>query len=242
MNTFKALFLMEIRKFQQGWIWSLVLASLFPLSILTLLKFSAGGPERAVAVISGSIIFSLMLNTTLNLGQELAVMREARLFDFYASVPVNPAYLISAILGRAVLFSLPAVLVVGLAGFFMFGFHLQANWFAMILVLVLSSISLSGLGALIGFYSPNARFAGLATQTLNLLIVFFSPVMTTPESLPVSLQAISWIFPSTYAAEALRSVFSGNGFTLNFWINSAVLMGFSGASLYLVITRLRWRI
>jgi ABC-2 type transport system permease protein len=123
----------------------------------------------------------------------------------------------------------------------MFLFHL---WIVpsplIVLVMILSPLALSGLGALIGILSPNQQVSGVFANIFMVLVMFLSPVFVPISRLPGILQITARVLPPTYAADALRQTLSGS-LTLAFLLDVAVLAAFSLGSFYLVTSRLDWR-
>ncbi len=138
---------------------------------------------------------------------------------------------------RGVLLTLPSVLMVGLAGRYLLGLHFGL---AACGVLVLSAYGMSGLGALIGFWSPTAQVASLATQILNTVIILFAPVYLPLERLPAFLRYTSMAFPTTYAARALRLAVGGAPLGA-LRTDLAMLAAFTAVSLVLVPMKVQWR-
>jgi ABC-2 type transport system permease protein len=128
------------------------------------------------------------------------------------------------------------LLVVGMAVF-----HL---WIVpspfILLVLVLSPLALSGLGATVGILSPNQQVAGVIANVFMVLVMFLSPVFVPLSRLPGLLQITARILPPTYAADALRQTLSSQ-LTPAFLLDIGVLAAFSAVSLYIVTARLDWR-
>ncbi|NLG79642.1 MAG: ABC transporter permease [Firmicutes bacterium] len=78
-----------------------------------------------------------------------------------------------ALATRGVVLALPSTVIVLGFGRLVFGLAIDV---AIAPVLLLCAYSLSGLGAVIGFYSPTAEAASMGTQVLSTILVFFAPV------------------------------------------------------------------
>lgn len=238
-NKARLLLTMELKSLRQSWYWCLGMAALYPLSVIFFLKFNGQASNGGVQAIAGSIVFALVLNTTLGLGQEISVLRETSSMDFYATLPITKVQFILAILARSILLAVPAVLVVLFLGSLILHAQIQFSLW-LFPILLLSCLALAGWGALIGFYSPSARFANFFTQALYMLVAFVSPVMLPSESLPKALKIASYALPTTYAVDALRQVFSSQ-FGPSFFFNLIILTVFSWFALYVMTFRLEWR-
>ncbi|MFI5350441.1 MAG: ABC transporter permease [Elusimicrobiota bacterium] len=230
----------ELKSVRESWGWVLGLSALYPLSLLFLMKFSgAATPQAAARILSGGIVFSVALNSALALGQELSGIRESASFDFYAGLPVGPLQVVAAILVRNVLLSLPAAIGVAVLGAAFLSVPLPSLVWALP-YLLLTCAALAGAGALIGFYAPSARAANMMTQAGYMVVVFFSPLMFPVQALPPGVRFVAYLFPTTYAADALQLLIASKGFDSRLALDAAVLAGFSILSYLSLRGRLRW--
>ncbi|WP_425453556.1 ABC transporter permease [Paenibacillus prosopidis] len=71
---------------------------------------------------------------------------------------------------------------------------------------IISSRSRRQAGCWISFWSPNHQLTNMLVQALMMVVAFLSPVMVEIDQLPSPLQWLSYIFPTTYAADAMRNV------------------------------------
>ena len=238
------LFEMELKSMRDSWAWSLGLASLYPLSLLFFIKYGGrpSGWDAGLYAVPGCMVTAVVLNTTLGLGQELSVIRETASLDFYATLPIKKSELVLAILARSVLFALPAAAMAALVGSWAFELNLSRVSWLIVPTLLLSCLTLAGLGALIGFHAPSARAASVMTQAAYMIIAFFSPVMYPLEALPPGLQVLARFLPTTYAADALRLLTAGAPLGRAYLADVAFLALFAAASYALISRRLRWRI
>ena len=173
----------------------------------------------------------------LSLGQHLGALKDQHAYEYYATLPVSRAAFIAAVTTRGVLLSLPSLLVVMACSHFAYGFAVGPPAVA---VLVLSAYAMSGLGAVIGFWSPNGRAASLATQVLQTVITLLAPIFVPLEDLPPALRAVSLVWPTTHAALALRATMAG-GALADAAPSVAVLVTYAVVSLVLVPLKLHWR-
>jgi ABC-2 type transport system permease protein len=144
---------------------------------------------------------------------------------------------LAALTTSGILLTLPSVLTVSLVGVFFFELRFPP---LAVLVLILSAYAMSGLGAFIGFWSPTAQVAGIATQVIQALVILFAPVYIPFERLPHPLQVTAHLLPTTYAAQALREAVAG-GTWLELWPEMLILFGFATISLGVIPLKLDWR-
>lgn len=229
----------ELFVLREAWFWYLVQASFVPLVQLAFLWLLVGrrDPQAVTLLVTGSLVYGLSMTGMLSLGQHLGWLKDARAFEYYAALPISRSVLVAAITTRGLLLVLPSALVVAALGRLAFGLALRPSG---LLVLILSAFAFAGLGAVIGFWSPSARVASLATQILQNLVIFFAPVYLAPEALPAWLRTVSQIWPTTHAAAALRLAVSG-GDGAGFWAAAGVLLVMAVVSVALVPWKLEWR-
>jgi ABC-2 type transport system permease protein len=224
---------------REEWFWYFVQASFVPVTYLFFLWLLAGrhNPAAMTFVVTGSLVMSLSFGGMISLGQHLGMLKNNNAFEYYATLPIAKAVFLAAITTRGMLLTLPSTIVVLALGHLVFGIGVSALG---LIVLVLSAYALAGFGAIIGFWSPTAQVASLATQVLGNLIIFFGPIFYPLAILPRPLQWIAHLWPTTYAAEALRDAVQGAP-PARLALPLAVLVGFVCLSLVLVPLKLDWR-
>ncbi len=229
----------ELFVLREQWYWYLVQASFVPLSYLLFLWLLVGSrdPDSMVFLVTGSLVTAISFAGMASLGQHLGMLKAYNAFEYYATLPISKAAFLAAVATRGMLLSLPSAALVLAVGHLAFGLPVRP---LALVVLLLSAYALVGFGAVIGFWSPTVQVASLATQILQTVIIFFGPVYYPPESLPETLRWTARLWPTTYAAEAMRGAMRGEPIG-EIWIPIAVLAGFVIASLVLVPMRLRWR-
>lgn len=221
------------------WFWYLIQITFVPLTFLAFLWFFLGRaqPEVMLFVITGSLVLNISMGAMLSLGQQIGWLKDQNAYEYYASLPISKAVFLAALVTRGVLLTMPSTLLVLAIGTLFFNMLPDLGT---LLVLVLSAYAMSGLGALIGFWSPTGQVANLATQIVQPLIVLFAPVYIPLEQLPYPLQLTAYFLPTTYAARALRETLAGAS-VLQLWPEILILLGFTAISLMLVPFKLDWR-
>lgn len=136
--------------------------------------------------------------------------------------------------------TIPSVIIMTIVGQLVFDVHIHLS-FGLIPMVLLSVAGSAGFGTLIGFLSPNQDLANMLTNLLMVFLNFLTPVMIDINQLPAPLQIISYLFPTTYAADGLRLLFQGS-WTMGVTVDALVLLGFISASLWLVSHKMDWRL
>ncbi|MGC9075554.1 MAG: ABC transporter permease [Candidatus Bipolaricaulaceae bacterium] len=227
----------ELFLLREAWYWYLVHSSFVSVSYFLFLWLVVGrqGEVDVTHLVVGSMVTGLSLGGMLSLGQHLGGLKERHAFDYYAALPISKAAFVAAVTTRGTLLALPSNVVVAVLSTLFFGVSLPP---VTIPILLLSAYAMAGFGAVIGFWSPSAQVASLVTQILQTVIIFFAPIYYSPEVLPRFLQITSYLWPTTYAATAVRAAISGDP---TVYRSIAVLAGFCLMSLVLVPMKLDWR-
>ncbi len=159
--------------------------------------------------------------------------RQNQEFDYWASLPIPKLALLLALVTVYFLFALPGIFVTYIVGSIILGFPLFRG-FVLLPLLPLGAFSLTGFGAFLG-ETANAFgniFIGCVT--------FLSPMLVPLQSMPIFLRFIAWLLPTTYLADAFRSLLSGN-LGVNLLQNVIVLLFSSLFFLGIVHYRIDWR-
>jgi ABC-2 type transport system permease protein len=229
----------ELFVLREQWFWYVIQASFVPVSYLFFLWFLVGrdNPDSMTYFVTGSLVMSLSFGGLISLGQHLGSLKAYNAFEYYASLPVSKAVFIAAIATRGTLLSLPSTVVVLVLGNVAYDIPVTA---AGLVVLLLAAYAMVGFGAVIGFWSPSAEVASLATQVLQTVVIFFGPIYFSLDALPAPLRWVAHLWPTTYAAQALRGTVRGEPLS-DILLPTLVLIGFIVVSLVLVPMKLDWR-
>ncbi|WP_096189401.1 ABC transporter permease [Evansella halocellulosilytica] len=235
------LFRIQLSIIREQWPFILILASLFPFTTLMFLHFFTVSPtdEMVIRIITGNMLFALLIMGITFLAQDISWQKHQGHFTFYASLPIAKMNFVLANLLRGGLMSFPSFIILAFVGQWAYGvqFHFSIG---LIPIIILTIMSVVGVGVFLGFWSPNMQLTNMLVQVLMMFIGFMSPVMVDMSQLPVILQWISYIFPTTYAAEALRDLLSV-GWTNAVTMNTLILIGFTVISFILIMKKIDWR-
>ena len=110
-------------------------------------------------------------------------MRKTGVFQYYASLPISKGALLTAILTVRVLTALPGLALTLVVGAWLYDVTLAVNA-ATLLLLPLTVVALSGIGAALGILVSDFRVVAAVSQLVFVVIMFASPVLIPPESLP----------------------------------------------------------
>lgn len=162
-------------------------------------------PPFLLTLIPTMVCFSILSGTLLGLPTPLVEAREAGIFrsDKVHGVPLYSILFIPTL--SMALHLLFVSLFIYFTAPLLFKAPLPPHPMVFIGGLLLSILSLSGTGTLIGVISPSSRTTILYSQIIYLPSMMISGLMVPSELLPSSLQRIARILPTTYGMEVLRS-------------------------------------
>ncbi|REE94607.1 ABC-2 type transport system permease protein [Paenibacillus taihuensis] len=236
------LFRIQFAIVRDSWVWIVLMATMFPLTTLLFMRFFVENPTREtmIQMIAGNMIFGLLVMGLNAMAQEISWQKHDGHFTFYASLPISKLNFVIAILLRGLMSTLPSFALLSIIGQWMYDIQFHFSW-ALPLVAILSLASVVGIGVCMGFWSPNHQLTNMLAQALMMLITFLSPVMVQLDQLPLPVQWISYLLPTTYAAEALRGALL-TGWTHDVMVNCIVLLGFAIVSITATLKLVQWRI
>ncbi len=232
----------EFANVRDSWIWSVIMASMFPLTTVLFFKFfmTHPSPDEMRRMITGNMVFPIIIMGINALAQDLSWSKHNGHFVFYASLPISKINFIIAKLTNGFLMTLPSVIIMAIVGQLVFGIRLHYN--IMVLpVLILSVGGCVGMGTLMGFLSPNHQLTNMMAQVVMMVLSFLTPVMIPMSQLPKVMQYVSYVFPTTYAAESLRILFT-SGWQSRVGIDILFLVGFTILSIVLILWKMDWRV
>ncbi len=153
--------------------------------------------------------------------------RELGTMDGLMVTPINRGNIVvGKIVAQTVRGLIQAIIVLGISMLF-FNVKILGSIWSTILLLILGIFSFIGVGIIITASVKEQETAQIMMTTITFPMMFFSGIFFPVDQMPKFAQYISYIFPLTYAADALRKVITlGVGFS---YISTdvIVLLGFA---------------
>ncbi|GIO42585.1 MULTISPECIES: ABC transporter permease [Paenibacillus] len=236
------LFRIQFATVKDSWMWIILMATLYPLATFLFMRFYTVNPseDMIVQIIAGNLVFGLVVMGMNSLGQEIAMQKHQNHFTFYASLPISKQNFVIANLLRGLMNTVPSLLILGVLTQVIYDIQLTLSP-GLLPVMVLSLTSVVGIGILLGFWSPTFQFTNMLCQALMMVISFLSPVMVTMEQLPLPLQWLAYVLPTTYAADAMRTILTA-GWTPGVMQDCLVMLVYTLISLFAVHRLIGWRV
>ncbi len=196
---------------------TLILSIGFPLLFFVLISAlignevvdSRGGIRLAQFLAPSFASFGIVMATFSFLAYGLAEARSTGVVKRQNGTPIPPWALLGGRIGAALLLGLLAsVLVIGVGVAF---YDVQIIWKTMpavLVTIVLASMSFSALGLGVAVLSPSPQFTLALTNGLVIPLAFVSDVLTFGGTLPGWMSAIGWFFPLRHLVNALGDAFN----------------------------------
>lgn len=227
---FLDLLLMELSNWRWSWRQVVVTGMIAPMfSIIAIGLFARDSGLQATSyVLTGNVVLALMFTNMSRMASRFAYMRAAGTLAFYASLPIRRMLLVLASASAFLLISLPAVgFTIGFGAYFL---AIPLAFHPLVLVIIpICTLSLAGVGALIGTSSRTLDEVNSVSQLLTFMLLALGPVLIPPDRLPPLLYWLGYLSPATYAASALRQTLLGP-------VNSRLWLDLSALALFALIT------
>jgi ABC-2 type transport system permease protein len=209
-GKFRVLLWMQMARLRTSWRPYLIVSSVMPLGIAVLLRAvmnDAQVENYGRQIVAGSAVLAIAMTAVVMLAQRVAWLREHGVLEFYQTLPVSRAALVTTVLLSFAVFSLPGTLVVLFAGAALFDLSLTAMW-AAVPVWALGSFALAGVGVAIGLGAPDEQLAGMYSNIAMMAVLFLG--ILPGGRVPGWLGPLRTVLPSTYAVGALKPGLGGD--------------------------------
>jgi ABC-2 type transport system permease protein len=233
------IFEIETLKARAWWPFYLLSVVMFPIGTLYFAKWLIPpGAEALVGtrLMTGSLVFALGLMTVNNLAQIMLWERFNSTLKLVITSPVHPlSYALGVISLSLVQGMITAAAVLSFSP--VVGIDIELDWW-LIPVLMLTSLSLTGLGVIIATWSPSMEMGNVMANMVGIMVTLLSPVYFPIERLPHWLRWVVRFSPYTHAGEAVDRILSGRG---GFGREVVYLAAITAAGLVIGVAGLRWR-
>lgn len=231
-----------LAEYRSTWFIHVLNGLLVPISF-TFFVVAVGGvtsTEKAIYLLGGNLALSIAMGPTAFLITKLGWARQSQEFDYWIALPLSKMMMMFALISVALLFVLPGLVGTYVVASLLFGLPFNASAWLLIPLVPLGVLPLAGVGAMLGTIAPSGQIANVLSNIVFLFVGILSPLMLPLEALPVPLRITSQFVPTTYVADAFRTVLKGNiGSNLVFDI--IILALFSAVLLTFTYFRLDWR-
>lgn len=241
MDQFWRIVLVLLADYRSTWTIQVFFGFVMPLGMIYLTKYVGGEltHDRAVFILGGNLVSSIAYGPVMLLINRIGFGRQVRSFDYWANLPVSPLTWVLATSVVSLLLALPGLVAVFVTGCLMLGLPF-ASGLAILPMIPLATLSLTGIGAFLGAYAKNLQVANVIGNMVVGFVSFLSPIMIPIEHMPMPLQWIARLVPTTYAADGFRAALAGN-FGPALAYDMLILVLLMVLSLFAVHRKLDWR-
>ncbi len=161
----------------------------------------------------------------------IARLRVAPIQSLHIVLSVALVYAVLAIVSIAIL-----VLVATLA----FDFEMVGDWFSFVVFIVISTVSMLGIGTIIGGWAKNDKQAQPVSNLVAFPMMFLSGVFFPTFLMPDWLQTVSKFIPLTTVNDGLRLITTESFFITDVWQEILILGGWALVSYPIAFKVFRW--
>lgn len=181
--------------------------------------------------VPGLMAMVAIMSVMTGLAASITRERELGTLDGIMVTPVNRgSVVVGKILAQTIRGFVTAMIILLISWLF-FGVHFSfASLMWTIFLLLLGTFSFIGVGVILTSSMKSQETAMITMTTVTFPMMFFSGVFFPVEQMPKVMQYIAYIFPLTYAADALRKVITLNVGWRFIWVDVFVLLGFAVVS------------
>src|SRR5919198_2412711 len=179
---------------------SLVFTAISPFSLLFVLFVVSNGQYVQLALI-GSLVMALV-GYGLSLGQDISFYKtEYKVQDVFVASPVSPLTYMMGLALSELLFGLPALAVLATLVVY-FGSVFSVPLLLATILLIWGAMS--AMGFFLSSHMLHMRNATQVISFVNVILTVIPPVYYSIERLPLALQYLSYLAPTTHASIILQ--------------------------------------
>ncbi len=186
-------------------------------------------------LIPGVISMSILSLGMFSIIEVFARYKKLGILKRLSVTPMRPfSFMIGVVLGR-LLIGVGNSFLIYFISILVFKIDFSLNILLFLITILVSGISMSGLGALIVLLSKNSNTASNVGGILFTIMLFFSGVYFPLSFIPEKIRLLSYIFPLTYVAQNARYAMGVEYVDYRFFIWSNLIMLLGGLLLLQLI-------
>lgn len=221
----------------------LFLQTVVPLAFVFALGHYGGSRPsdlQLLRIISGTVTFNLAYLGLMSIASKLSFMRQEGTLVYYYSLPISKVAFVASILTARTVILFPSIIVPLIGGWLFYGLNLHLS-FWLLPILLLGTLTLSLAGTALGVLIKSHELVMLLTNALVFIMALASPNFLPVSALPLPLQLLGWILPTTYISDALTQSLAGS-YSQTFYLDLLALIIMSGLALLVTVNFLKWRV
>jgi len=191
-------------------------------------------------LIPGLLGMNLMGGGLWGIGFVIVDMRVRKLLKRLVATPMRRSDFLLAMMGSRILFMLPEVALLLLAGSLLFQVRVQGSLLAVLAVSLLGAVSFAGLGLLVACRAQKIETVSGLMNVVMLPMWLLSGIFFSSERFPAILQPVIQALPLTMLNDALRAVILEGAGLASQSLRIAGLVLWGAASFVLALRWFRW--
>jgi ABC-type multidrug transport system permease subunit len=191
-------------------------------------------------LIPGLLGMNLMGGGLWGIGFVIVDMRVRRLLKRLVATPMRRADFLLAMMGSRLIFMLPEVALLLLAGALLFGVVVEGSLLAVTAVSILGAVSFAGLGLLVACRAQKIETVSGLMNVVMLPMWLLSGIFFSSDRFPAGLQPFIKALPLTMLNDALRAVILEGATLPSQWLRLLGLAAWGGMSFVLALRWFRW--
>ena len=178
--------------------------------------------------VPGLMAMIAIMSVMTGLASAITRERELGTLDGVMVTPISRgSIVIGKVLAQTIRGFVTAMIILVVSWLF-FGVHFTGvSLLWTVFLLLLGTFSFIGVGVMVTAAMREQETAMITMTTITFPMMFFSGVFFPIQQMPKIMQYIAYIFPLTYAADALRNVITLNVGWKFIWVDVVVLVGFA---------------
>jgi len=169
----------------------------------------------------------------------IAAYREKGILRRLRTTPISPFTILAAQVIVVFLMTLLGMILLIIAGKFVYHVHFEGNAFSVFGGFVLCSLSFFGLGFILAGIMPTARTAQIVGMVILYPMLFLSGAGFPRELLPETIRKVSAFLPLTYVVNLLRGLWIGEAWSAHL-LDIGVMVGLLIFGVIVSIKTFRW--
>jgi ABC-2 type transport system permease protein len=211
LNDFRIILIEQVYIIRRYLVYFLFLNTVGPFALVYAMGHYAGfHPDNTelLRIISGTVTFALVTVGFTSVAQRLSIMRQQGTLLYYCALPINKVSFVTALLISRLVILIPSIVTPILAGIIMYNLEIHLDLW-LLGVMILGAFSLVALGTTLGVLVKSYELISLVCNAFIVVMALASPNFIPNYLLPLPLQILGWVLPSTYTSDAISHCIAG---------------------------------
>jgi len=210
-NDFRIILIEQIYIIRRYLVYFFFLNTVGPFALVFAMGHYAGfHPDQTelLRIISGTVTFALVTVGFTSVAQRLSIMRQQGTLLYYCALPINKVSFVTALLISRLVILIPSIVTPIVAGIIMYNLEIHLDLW-LLGVMILGAFSLVALGTTLGVLVKSYELISLVCNAFIVVMALASPNFIPNYLLPLPLQVLGWVLPSTYTSDAISHCLAG---------------------------------